>query len=198
MHLIAHGSYLRFAEIVAEPIYQHLIRNGLNPSFEVRSALRFNPYAHDGKERVLADPFWHLDKESERETFDRLLNRRSLSSIQSFFHSYYFKGMGWSKTQALEDVKKFDSFNDLLTATDASMLSDTDKSLQFHGSFSVYDSRHFKHYRVTMYADHTFCMRAEALELLAATYKRFREAFLEHRKLVEQSEEIRGHDWSWD
>lgn len=199
MLLLAYNSYLHFAEVIAEPIFNYLVEKGRRPDFETEAAFRFNPYEYDGDERLLHDPFWHLDKETEEETFDRLLKRQSFWDLESFFSSYYFKGAGYSKRSALNDTKEYDSFKALLIATGAVLLNEPDETLSFNGSFSAKELGSFSNqHPVRMYADHTIFFGGRALEVLATTFNGFREAFYEHRELVKRSEELRGHDWSWD
>jgi len=95
MLLVAYNSYLHFAQIVAEPIFQYLQSRGYVPKFEVSLALKFNPYLEENS-RLLKDPFWHLDKETEEQTFDRMLKRQRVYGVESLFSSLYFKGMGYA------------------------------------------------------------------------------------------------------
>ena len=198
MLLIAYNFYLHFAEIIAEPIFEHLLQTGYKPSFQVESALKFNPYANDGADRLLIDPFWHLDKESEEETFDRLLKRQSYDHFNTFFAGYYFKGMGYSKRKTLNNLKAYDSFKDLLDLTGATLLTKPDDSLQLGSRFGVREPHGFKYYNVIVYEKHVVYMEGNALEVLESTFKSFRKAFFQHRNHVERSIEIRGRDWCWD
>jgi hypothetical protein len=198
MLLIAYNSYLHFAEIIAEPIFEHLLQTGYRPSFEVESALKFNPYANDGSDRLLIDPFWHLDKESEEETFDRLLKRQSFNHFDTFFNGYYFKGMGYSKRKTLNNLKEHESFEKLLDETGATLLTEPDDSLKLGSSFGVREINSFQYYSVIVYENRVVYMEGKALQVLESTFKRFRHAFIEHREHVERSEEMRGRDWCWD
>lgn len=198
MLLIAYNSYLHFAEIIAEPIFERLLQTGYKPSFEVESALKFNPYANDGADRLLIDPFWHLDKESEEETFDRLLKRQSYSHFDTFFNGYYFKGMGYSKRKALNNLIDYESFEELLDATGATLLTEPDDSHKLGSRFGVRETSSFKSYSVIVYENHVVYTEGKALEVFESTFESFRHAFMKHRDHVERSKEKRGRDWCWD
>jgi hypothetical protein len=72
---IVGSEYVQFLTQLAEPLFQKLQRDGMKPGFEAQAALEFNPYPHPMFRISFDDVFWHLDKETMEETFDRLLAR---------------------------------------------------------------------------------------------------------------------------
>lgn len=90
--LHAFNSYLNFYRTILSPIYTWLKTQGYTATFETEAALKFNPYRYE-IEPFPDDPFWHLDKESEEETFDRLKKRHSLSPVNSFSPDTSFRNV---------------------------------------------------------------------------------------------------------
>lgn len=72
---IVGSEYVQFLTQLAEPLFQKLQRDGMEPGFEAQAALEFSPYPHPMFRISFDDVFWHLDKETMEETFDRLLGR---------------------------------------------------------------------------------------------------------------------------
>jgi hypothetical protein len=198
MLLVAYNSYLHFAQIVAEPIFQHLQSRGYVPKFEVSLALRFNPYLEKNS-RLLKDPFWHLDKETEEQTFDRMLKRQRFDGVESLFSSLYFKGMGYAKRNAMTDLKRFENLTDLLSEYSVTRLSQSNKSLSSMGQFSVREDGYGScSYPVIVYEEKTIYFEGKSEEILRVIYGAFRNAFLRHREHVKRSQELSGYDWNWD
>lgn len=83
------GIYVEFLNRFAEPMYWKLIKDGMAPGFEAKAALEFNPYPDHRYNITFDDVFWHLDKESIEETFDRLLVRQSYGVLQSLFRGLF-------------------------------------------------------------------------------------------------------------
>jgi len=103
------GMYKQFAQDLAIPLYERLKTQGSTPSFEGKFALKYMPYADTDHNIIYSDHFWHLDKESPSETFDRLLGRNLLSAIGSFLSALFPR-----KTDAITAVTKCGSLTEIL------------------------------------------------------------------------------------
>ena len=91
LHLRLIGSrFAEFEKLLAGPLYYRL-RNelGMTPGFEAEAALTYSPYPDPRFKITFDDPFWHLNKESLEETFDRLLARQHLQSLSRMFVAFF-------------------------------------------------------------------------------------------------------------
>jgi hypothetical protein len=83
------GIYVQFLDKFAAPMFWKLNKDGMVPGFEARGALEYNPYPDSVYRITFDDVFWHLDKESMEETFDRLLERESYRIVQGLFRGLF-------------------------------------------------------------------------------------------------------------
>lgn len=86
---IVGSTYVQFLTEFAEPVFYRLQRDGMKPGFEARAALDFNPYPHPFSRITFDDVFWHLDKETMEETFDRLLARESYRIMRGLLRALF-------------------------------------------------------------------------------------------------------------
>ncbi len=190
LRLVGQNSYLSFHRVLVRPIFNRLLALGHVPNFETHAALKFGPYPQQADRILLDDPFWHLDKESEEETFDRLLNRWRFHDFGPFFNGYFR-----ARRPALEALKTHATLDDLLKATGATILDtpSTTHSLgsQFHakgdmnqngGKVQVYDGK------VVHFADRSRLF-------LSHHYRLLREAFFSHRNSIPQRSNQRDGNW---
>src|SRR5260370_22442358 len=101
------------------------------PGFEAAAALKYNPYPDPRYRITFDDVFWHLDKESMEETFDRLLERHTYGILQKFLPAYFE-----SKPDAMSAVCEDASFSAMLERTGAVLLKQGDvveDRLMHHG-----------------------------------------------------------------
>ena len=61
----------------------------MTPGFEAAAALKYSPYPDPRYRITFEDVFWHLDKESMEETFDRLLDRHTYGILKGFLRGYF-------------------------------------------------------------------------------------------------------------
>jgi hypothetical protein len=190
--LHAFNSYLNFHKIILEPIYQWLLTKGYVPSFETEAALKFNPYRYEF-DSYPDDPFWHLDKESEEETFDRLKKRQSFGSLDSFFAGYFF-----SKRKALEALKKYESLEKLISDTKGRILESTptDHKLQSHFHTRGLDL-FARMIEIKVYERKIVCSSEEGMASLSHTYLTFKKEFEGHRAKVPTRYDSWKHDNQW-
>jgi hypothetical protein len=146
-------------------------------SFEAEAALRYNPYS-DGRFRIVFDdPFWHLNKESIEETFDRLLARQHFNALSHLLVAFFD-----TRATALAALCEFVTFDSFLSGAGVSFLKGdekTDASLQCSGGWgnSLFGSVEFE-----AYDGRVLRIDAGSKETLASHYSIFRARLFEERK----------------
>ena len=114
--------YIQFLIKLAEPLFVLLHHDfKMVPGFEAAAALKYNPYPDPRYRITFDDLFWHLDKESMEDTFDRLLERHTYDILRSFLQKYF-----QSRARALAAVCEHTSFGAMLTGTGAVVLKQDD------------------------------------------------------------------------
>jgi len=134
--------YISFAEILAIPLFEKFrSEQGMIPGFEAEVALKYNPYPDARYNIKFDDFFWHLDRESVEETFDRLLARQKFHKLQLLL-----KGLFPKKAEALAVVCEFDEMEKMFEGCDV-VIVDNPKDVDWRsfrigaGSFNVFASR---------------------------------------------------------
>ena len=173
------GVYIQFLTKLTKPLFDLLKReHGMLPGFEANAALKYNWYPDPRYRITFDDVFWHLDKESTEETFDRLLERHKYAGLKSFL-----QGCFENQRDALAAVRKDITFASLLKSSGTVVLKGDenvpDDQLMCHyiaGSGSPFTPVDFKVYkqRKVRFANDTE-------ERLTAAYAHFRNFFLEER-----------------
>jgi hypothetical protein len=115
------GVYIQFLVKLAKPLFVLLQDHGMVPGFEATAALKYNPYPDPRYRITFEDLFWHLDKESMEETFDRLLERHTYAILKGFLRGYFE-----SKPDALAAVCEYATFSAMLQTTGAILLKRDD------------------------------------------------------------------------
>jgi hypothetical protein len=114
--------YVQFLAKLARPLFVLLQRDhGMVPGFEAAAALKYNPYPDPRYRITFEDPFWHLDKESMEETFDRLLERQTYRILKGFLRAYFEH-----KPDALAAVCEYATFSAMMQTTGAILLEQDD------------------------------------------------------------------------
>jgi hypothetical protein len=107
--------YIQFLTKLARPLFGLLQRDyNMVPGFEAAATLKYSPYPNPRYRITFDDVFWHLDKETMEETFDRLLERHTFQILNAFLFAY-FK----SRANALAAVCEDTSFAAMLERTGA-------------------------------------------------------------------------------
>ena len=176
---IVAGVYVQFLTKLARPLFNVLKHEcGMVPGFEATAALKYNPYPDPRYRITFDDLFWHLDKESMEDTFDRLLERHTYAGLKSFFQGYFD-----NKRDALAAVCKDTSLPALLERTGAVLLEDDgvvqDDQPMCHyraasGTFAPVDFKVYTGRRVR-------CLK-NSDRMLANAFADFRKYFFEERK----------------
>ena len=110
--------YIDFLRKIASPLFVLLQRDfAMVPGFQAVAALKYNPYPDPRYRIVFDDVFWHLDKQSIEETFNRLLERPTFGILRGFLPAYF-----QSKSDALAAVCENTSFDAMLERTGARLL----------------------------------------------------------------------------
>jgi len=171
--------YVQFLNTIVEPLFFRLKAEGMEPGFEAKTALQYSPYPDVRYRITFDDVFWHLDKESMEETFDRLLDRQSYSAVRSLLQAF-FPG---NRPTALAAVCEGADFQAFMEANGATVLEDGDEhvaGLEFRGAsgssgllgpvgFRAYEGRRLQFYQGDQ-------------NILAQIYMDFRNCLLEERK----------------
>jgi len=101
--------YISFAEILAIPLFKKLqSEDGMMPGFEAEVALKYNPYPDPRYNITFDDFFWHLDRESLEETFDRLLAREKFQGLE-----HLLRGLFQKKSEAIAVICEFDKMEEM-------------------------------------------------------------------------------------
>ncbi|HYJ07174.1 MAG TPA: hypothetical protein VEX43_18740, partial [Chthoniobacterales bacterium] len=178
--------YVEFLEKLAAPLYWNLRRAGVTPGFEAGAALEYSPYPDPRYRITFDDVFWHLDKESMEETFDRLLDRQSYRGIRSLLDAFFPR----NRAAALAAVCEGTDFHAFMTANGAQVLEADEDVAQFQlrggsGSsgilgvvgFNAYEGRRLRFYQgdqsilAQIYLDFRRCLLAERKKQRPAKWK---------------------------
>jgi hypothetical protein len=101
--------YINFAETLAIPLFKKLqLENGMVPGFEAEVALKYNPYPDPRFNIIFDDFFWHLDRESLEETFDRLLTRQKFQNLK-----HLMQGLFPNKSEAIAVICEFVNMDEM-------------------------------------------------------------------------------------
>ncbi len=183
--------YINFEETLAFPLFSKLrTEQGMTPSFEAEMALKYNPYPSSSHKIIFDDVFWHLNRETMEETFERLLARQYFSGLQSFLRGLFSN----KKQEALACVCECETFDTMLKASQAVMLEKDsrteDKLLCRSGSpaghaqgrmyFDVFEGRMVR-------------FHDDSKEVFSRVYVEFRTRLFELRK--EQRQRIKWEEW---
>jgi hypothetical protein len=190
LRLIGKNSYLSFNRVLIRPIFKRLLQLGHVPNFETHAALKFGPYPKQADRILLADPFWHLDKESEEETFDRLIERWRFRDFSTFFNGYFR-----IRRSALEALKAYESLDVLLTATAATILDAPSPTLSLGSSFYAKGDMNNNAGEVHVYDGKAVHFADRSRIFLNHNYRQLREAFLAHRNSIPKRMNCWGGDW---
>ena len=175
------GIYVRFAETLAIPLFNELRKQGRVPGFEAEMALKYNPYPDQRYQIMFDDLFWHLDRETMEETFDRLLARQRFRGLHNFL-----RGLVPNKPEALAAVCQFEQFGALLKGCSATILKMDDtidgNLLRRSGppGFEAYEGRAVR-------------FKGDSEDALRRVYSEFRTCLFEERK--RQKYQRKWDDW---
>jgi len=172
--------YVQFLTKLARPLFDLLKReHGMIPGFEATAALKYNPYPDPRYRITFDDLFWHLDKESAEETFDRLLERHTYAGLKSFLEGYFE-----NKGDALAAVRKDDTFPALLKRSGAVLLKDDevvqDDQLRCH--YSAAWGTPFAPVDFEVYKNRKLRLLKHGDRMLGDAFADFRKCFFEERK----------------
>jgi hypothetical protein len=171
--------YVQFLAKLAKPLFFLLQRDyGMAPGFEAAAALKYNPYPDPRYRITFEDLFWHLDKESMEETFDRLLERQAYGILKGFLRGYFV-----TKPVALAAVCEYANFSAMLQTTGAILLKQDEAmqdQLMCHyqlGSGTAFGPVDFK-----VYAKRKVRFVGDSEKALADAYAHFRSSLFEERR----------------
>lgn len=112
--------YISFEELLAVPLFKKLRdEQGMKPSFEADVALKYNPYPDPKYKIRFDDAFWHLNRETVKETFYRLLTRQRFSGLCDFLRSLLRE-----MDEAVSYVSKCETLEALLKESKAVILDE--------------------------------------------------------------------------
>jgi hypothetical protein len=162
--------YTEFLAKLVYPLFHSLIQAGMKPGFEAAAALKYNPYPDLQYNITFDDVFWHLDKESIEETFDRLLARRPYELVHNLFYGFFA-----TRAEALAALCESETFSDLKTRHGVVVLQqaaspkDEPHRMFMGGPYEIFRNKKIR-----------FLAVPEAAFVLA--YEDFRRCFFEERK----------------
>jgi hypothetical protein len=172
--------YVQFSEKLAAPLFRQLEREcGMRPGFEASAALKYNPYPDLRYRITFDDVFWHLDKESVEETFERLLARQTYAALESLFRGYFE-----NKAAALTALCEYEQFGKMLEGTGGRLLQPDDAEpsgfLCSHGA--SYGAYQFAPIKFELYKGRKLRCFNNTDGMLAAAYTDFRNCLFEERR----------------
>jgi hypothetical protein len=172
--------YVQFLEKFAAPLFWSLARTtGFAIESETSAALQFNPYPDPRYNITFDDVFWHLDKESMEETFDRLLARQSYGALHSLF-----QGLFATRAAALAAVCRDENLHKLLETIGAVILQENETP-QGHciGTYSGgLPGLRFEAVEVQVYAEKKLKFFRDSESACVETYGNFRECLFGERQ----------------
>jgi hypothetical protein len=160
------------------------------PSFEADVALKYNPYPNPNYKIIFDDVFWHLKRETEEETIDRLLERQHFTGLRQFLHAIFPKD---KKHEAIRCVCDLDSLDAVLKKSNTFVL---DKNLQPEGNLVCRSSTHPNvmapdiNISFDVYDGPKVLFRHISKELLSRVYVEFRTLLFQERKQQRQPDKL--------
>lgn len=124
-------SYIAFEEILAFPLFNKLRDEGMKPSFEADVALKYRPYPDPKYNIRFDDVFWHLNRETMKDSFCRILARQRYEALKLFLHFLFNKA-----EDAVDCVNKSESLEVLLNEANVTILNESQNpNAKFKGCF---------------------------------------------------------------
>lgn len=125
-------SYISFEKLLAFPLFKKLRdEQGMKPSFEADVALKYSAYPDPKYNIYFDDVFWHLNRETMKDSFLRLLARQQFDALKTFVRLLFDK-----IEDAIECVTKAETLDALLKSAKATILSENQKpDTKFKGCF---------------------------------------------------------------
>jgi hypothetical protein len=174
------GVYVQFLTTLARPLFDLLkSEHGMVPGFEANAALKYNPYPDPRYRITFDDVFWHLDKESTEETFDRLLERHTYAGLKAFLQGYFE-----NKRDALAAVSKDMTFPALLKSSDTVLLKSDDvvQDNQLMCHYSAGSGTPFTPVDFKVYKQRKARFANDSEKALTDAYAHFRNSLFEERR----------------
>jgi hypothetical protein len=147
------------------------------PGFEASAALRYNPYPDPQSRITFDDVFWHLDKESTEETFERLLDRASYSGVKCLLGAFFPRN--WPA--ALAAVCEAADFATLLKASGASILAENE-TIEGFPCGAVNNSSPLGVIRIEIYEGRRVRFSYGTGSIFPGIYEDFRRCLFDERK----------------
>ncbi len=183
--------YIAFEEALAFPLFRKLRdEQGMKPSFEADMALKYNPYPSSDYKIVFDDVFWHLNRETPEETFDRLLLRQRFSGVRAFLRAVFPK-----KSEAQARVGELDSLDAILKASETVVLdgnSVPSGGLLCRSATNTGYGHALERIFFDFYQGRKVRFQDDSREVLSRSYLEFRACFLKERKQQRQPDKPQG------
>jgi hypothetical protein len=174
------GTYVQFLRKIAQPFFVLLQRDyKMIPGFEAAAALKYRAYPDPQYQIIFDDVFWHLDKESMEETFDRLLERGRFDILRSFFRAYC-----QGKAEAIALLREHSTFTAMLERTGAVQLKENE-SVADAQPLCQYSSAWGSSYgpiKFRVYPGRRIDFSDGGERIFARAYASFRQSLFEERK----------------
>jgi hypothetical protein len=172
------GFYVQFLDRLVAPLFWSLRRGGMTPGFEAGAALKYNPYPDPHSRITFDDVFWHLNKESMEETFERLLDRASYLGMKCIVRAFFREN--WPAT-AIAAVCESADFPAFLAANGGRILEGNEKA-EGHLREAVTNSALFGVIRVEVYEGRQVRLTNGTPDIFPQIYEDFRSCLFAERK----------------
>jgi hypothetical protein len=149
------------------------------PGFEANAALQHNPYPDPLSRITFDDVFWHLNKESMEETFDRLLDRGSYSGMKCILRAFFREN--WPAT-ALAAVCEAADFSAFLAVNGGRILDENEIVEGFPCGAVTNSTSPFGIIRVEVYPARQIRLSYGTGEIFPRIYEDFRTCLFAERK----------------
>ena len=178
-----------YTDIVA-PLFSFLKNCGHQPSFEVMVAMSHGAYPKAAEHIRIKDCFWHMDKESPEETFDRLLGRQDFDNLDTFFCGYFFK-----RQPALEAVVNFETLAAFFTGTLGEVIPAPLETDRLMSRFWAKGDFNYNGGEVIVFENRCVQFNGCSEHFISTQYAAFRDAFIKHRETIVQTNEKWRRNW---
>ena len=148
------------------------------PGFEASAALKDNPYPDPQSRITFDDVFWHLNKESMEETFDRLLDRSSYAGMKCLLRAFYPRN--WPA--ALAAVCEAADFSTFLAANGGRVLEENENIEGFPCNAVTNSPSPFGIIRVEVYEGRQVRFSYGTGNIFPRIYEDFRNCLFAERK----------------
>jgi hypothetical protein len=179
--------YIEFEEMLAFPLFKKL-RNeqGMKPSFEAYIALKYSAHPDPKYKIIFEDTFWHMNRETMKDSFFRLLARQRFDALKDFLRPLFAK-----VEDAIDFVAKCETLDALLKEANVTILGENqspDTMLKAHCDKNTFLETGIrpKRIKLAVFADRKIRFYNDTQNVLSGVYIEFVAALKQARQRQRQ------------